>query len=644
MCGIAGIIHFDGKPVDVKALETMSNLVVHRGPDDMGFLLFDSKGQNKPLFSSYPFESNIKKYNGGFSHRRLAIIDLEDSGRQPMTNEDQSIWVTYNGEIYNYLELKEELLSFGHKFHSKSDTEVILHGYEQWRCDLFSHLNGMWAMAIWDDKKKELILSRDRFGIKPLYYFFDDHLLIFASEIKQILPFIIKKITINESLLFRYLTIGAMEEEDETFFNEIKQVKASHFILFKKDSSKKTTSFYQLNFNSDIGVFNNNYTDIKNRLKDLLTDSIKLRLRSDVPVGTCLSGGIDSSSIVLIASKLLPYQYKNQGRQKSFTAAYINEPDIDETIFAKKVIKKAGTDGHFIYPLSEKFWEEIDELLLFHDTPTHTPSIYPQWKVMEKVKQEGIKVVLDGQGADELLSGYLGYIPIFFAQLIKDKKWSYFFHELLTHVEIYSLFNTFNLLMVTMRNLIRKEHLPRWKLTKSYIKKDFLKNFNEFPTLIKRSNKNLQQRLYQDFFLLSLKSLLKYEDINSMRFSVEARLPFMDYRLVEFIFSLPANFKYRNGKTKWILRKAMRGIVPDKIINRIDKKGFEYPEKKWFYDKKEIIKEIIQQGKDEIKIYIKTEDLLLHLESLLKQPVGSSFIWRIINLILWEKRLKKFYN
>ena len=324
MCGISGIYNLNNEPVSRSLLKDMTDVLLHRGPDDEGYILLNSGDGSSDI---------------AFGHRRLSIIDLSSSGHQPMPNEDKSIWITYNGEVYNYIELREELEKAGHVFNSKTDTEVIIHAYEAWGEECLRRFNGMWAFAIWDFNKKRLFCARDRLGVKPFYYIYNKKQFAFASEIKSLLKTGIEKKP-NDAIIFDYLAFGLQDHTEDTFFEGVKQLKPAHY-LFLENGVLRKERYWNIEVNDEIGGKEND----ESRFYDLLRDSVRLRLRSDVPVGTCLSGGLDSSSIVCVMNKLI----HDKKMQKTFSACSDNKK-FDERRYIEDVIEETGAEKNYIFP------------------------------------------------------------------------------------------------------------------------------------------------------------------------------------------------------------------------------------------------------------------------------------------------------
>ncbi|MCX9076233.1 MAG: asparagine synthase (glutamine-hydrolyzing) [Candidatus Methanoperedens sp.] len=586
----------------------------HRGPDDEGHYINNSIG---------------------LGHRRLSIIDLSPAGHQPMCNEDGNIWITYNGEIYNYLELTLELKEKGHVFKSGTDTEVIIHAYEEYDQEFLHKLNGMFAFAIWDDRKKKLFCARDRFGIKPFYYYLDERRFHFASEIKAIITDITIERNPNDKIIYDYLAHDLLDHTEDTFFKGIKCLLPAHYLVIE-DSVIKQKRYWDLDPTNNQNEANDE--EYTRKFFELFKNSVKLRLRSDVPVGTCLSGGLDSSSIACIANDLLK-ELTNEPQQKTFSSCF-DEKEYDEREFINLVLDKTGAEGNFIFPNGNDLFDLIEDIIRNQDEPFVSTSIFAQWHVMKLAKYKGVKVILDGQGADELLAGYYDYYYSFFADLIKTLK----FIKLIKEINLYSKYHHYSkinalisVIFYLSPNFLKKKfkYLER---KKGWLNSEFVKANKKDESSVSKYNNNLNNHLY-DVLRTGLPSLLRYEDRNSMAFSIESRVPFLDYRFVEFIFSLPNNQKIDNGMTKVILRNAMKDILPENVRNRKDKMGFVTPENIWFRTfAKDKIVEIIRSKRFIQRKYFNILEIKKEFEAHCngEKNIGST-IWRWINLELWMR-------
>lgn len=599
MCGIAGVLSLE-KPIDPKTVLRMTNRIRHRGPDDEGYIHVAESGIISELYGK---DSKIRKNQSIediktpakllLGHRRLSIIDTSPAGHQPMSYKGGKYWIVFNGEIYNYIELREQLRSKDCIFSTVTDTEVILAAYDIWGENCVRHFNGDWAFAIYDRQRGKLFLSVDRVSVKSLYYHITDDVFIFGSEIKALFAseLIQKKPDLNQMMIYLFSWLHDFSEK--TMFEGIYKMRPSTNITIDIKSLGIIEKKYWECF---CEFRHEKYNDKKSRrysseIRDLLTDSVKLRLRSDVPVGTCLSGGLDSSSIVMIISGLL----KKEGiqsvgeRQKTFTSAYKEEKYVDESFWANKVIRESGAQGFFVYPKAEEFAQDMEDLIDCQDEPFSSTSIYAQYRVMKEASKH-VKVVLDGQGADELFGGYFFYYPLFLAEGN--------FEDLILRKNIYGLKNIKSDVITTIKYKFFSIPMPKFfrKIVSNlyYSKKKALflsliekgqtakLPWEEISSLHrKRLKLPFNRILYHDEFIYNLQGLLRYEDRNSMKWSVESRVPFADYRLIEYVMCIPSTYKIHRGWQKWILRKAVKDIVEPSTVWRKSKLGFPTPEKEW---------------------------------------------------------------
>lgn len=569
MCGIFGILS-SGERIDKKKIQEVSNILKHRGPDDEGFLLASTDSRSFQSFKGNMSPQSLQLQHISSAagthylallHRRLSIIDLSDSGHQPMCYFNRYC-IVLNGEIYNYLEIKEELLKKGYTFKSTSDTEVILAAFMEWGEDCVQRFNGMWAFVIWDSKENSLFLSRDRFGVKPLFLYQSNDLFIFCSEIKGIRWYLNDSLSLDTKQLLRFLDRGEyMEgENDASLFAGIKQLMPGCNGVFK-GNNLKVNKYYELKVTSN----RNKITENIEILKNLFAESIRYRLRSDVEVGACLSGGIDSSSIVSYSTSL------NKKTFNTFSATWSGEL-IDESFYIDKVNKKWNCVAHAFKPDLTNLLEVIDKEIWHQEMPLSGSSLLAQWFVMEQAKKADIKVLLDGQGADEILAGYPWYLGTYVNDLFVHLKWI----GLLKH----------------QTDLSKKDYgiskMAKSKLYNLWIGNNYESFFPIRPGLAELYNDTKKYKSPSRFNSLAefqkyeiekntLVPLLHIEDRNSMAHSVESRLPFLDYRLVEFCINIPPEQKIKGTNTKYILREAMKSYLPSEVYNRKDKIGFATP-------------------------------------------------------------------
>lgn len=539
MCGIAGILSFNGK-VDPAKVKAMTDVIAHRGPDGEG--LWASPDARLVL-----------------GHRRLAIIDLSDNGKQPMTYNGR-FTITFNGEIYNYSELRSQLVAQGYTFVSDSDTEVLLAMYQFKGPSCLDDLDGMFAFAIWDEQEKTLFCARDRFGEKPFYYSFDGKTFVFASEIKQFWALGSARRADDHKLL-DFFNLGLIETDDAngtTFFSGISQLGNACCLTLDVNAQLKIQRYWDINLSQS--PFNGTLQEAAAEFRRLLTESVKRRLRADVTVGSSLSGGLDSSSIVMLID-----QEKKEGQTQDTFSARFRNFDKDEGPFIEKVVRACrAVNARYVWPDENYFSSVFEKVIYAQDEPIGSASIVAQYAVMELAKQHGVVVLLDGQGADEFLAGYPPYYPLYFSQL--------FYHARRSYVKEVSDYRKFHGKQVSHANLDLKEtirmRLGRYR--RLILGKDL-------PV----SGQLLKQTLRHDTLNSGLATLLRYADRNSMAHAREVRLPFLSHQLVEFAFTLPDHFLLQGGWTKYVLRQAMKDMLPSEICWRKDKVGYEPPQQQW---------------------------------------------------------------
>ena len=599
MCGISGVINKNNKSVEELLIHQMTNIIAHRGPDSSGSYLYK---------------------NIAFGHRRLSILDLSSSGHQPMKYLDDLV-ITYNGEIYNFIEIREELIQKGYIFDSNSDTEVILKAYHCWGKTCVNYFNGMWSFSILDIKQKIVFCSRDRFGVKPFYYIENNDLFAFGSEISQLLTFLPNKI-LNKKVALDYLISGIEECSNETFFKDIYLLKGGHNLVFDLQ-----TNSYEIERYYNLKLSDQKNTSVDDYIQELKR-SITLRLRSDVKVGTCLSGGIDSSTISSFASTI----YQNSNEKFMAIHAKSSEYKTDESEFAKIVSKIANINLNFVEPSYSDFKSNIQSIIKIQQEPFGSLSIIMQYFVFKKAKELGCIVMLDGQGGDETLLGYERYYPA----IVKSKKGIAKLKALLQSSKNsrLSLLDTIKYQYYFSNYKLR---LKRLKFKNAFYKSEILNEYeSEELRIISESYNDISILQKNEIESSQLPHLLKYEDRNSMANSIESRLPFLDYKLVELSLNTNNSLKIKDGWTKFILRKAAETILPKEIVWRKAKLGFNAPEKTWTKEfENEMIKEI-QQSEilnnfiDFKKLYFKNLDLRTK--------------WRLYNFSVWEKEFKVKLN
>ncbi|GEJ55435.1 asparagine synthetase B [Anaeromyxobacter diazotrophicus] len=524
-------------------------------------------------------------------HRRLSILDLSAHGHQPMAYQDR-FWMVFNGEVYNYLELRDELQAKGHRFTSDGDSEVVLAAYAEWGPACLSRFNGMWGLAILDLAKRTLFLARDRFGVKPLYYRVAGGRLAFASEIKAFSALKDWRPQANLPRLLDFLVWAVSDHTPETMFEGVHQIPAGHSLLLNVSgpleggaavdgSAVRPERWYTVGQAAAIV----SDTDAAEEVRATLSESVRLRLRSDVPVGSCLSGGLDSSSIVCIMSELLARAGAGE-RLRTFTAAS-KDSAFDESKYAQAIVARARSEAAFVTPEPGKLFDDLSRLTWHQDEPFGSTSMFAQWSVFEAARRSGVVVMLDGQGADEALCGYRGYFGAYLAGLVRKGSLRAWGTEAAAMRRVIgfswprSVGYTLAYLTPGLLKVVGRFDNRAYADT-SWLHGDHTGAFRSDPIRSAggRAHSVRGMSLAQ-ITATHLPMLLRWEDRNSMAFSIEARVPFLDYRLVELSLRLADSEKLGGGVTKAVLRRAMRGIVPDVVLDRRDKMGFVTAEPLW---------------------------------------------------------------
>jgi asparagine synthase (glutamine-hydrolysing) len=602
----------------------MADLLEHRGPDDYGYLFLDSRtGQ----FQMGRRDFDRRHCDVSLGNRRLAIIDLSPAGAQPVVNETRDILCVFNGEIFNYIELRDQLLTRGHIFQSDSDSEVIVHAYEEWGQSCVEKFNGMWAFAIWDQQKQELFCSRDRFGIKPFYYFLSDDLFVFASEIKAILPALQQSVEPDLRVVHDFLVWKSLGRTKDTFFKNIKRLEPAQNLVVSRLGSS-ISQYWNYGLDSDEYTKNN----AVETFRELLNDAVRLRLRSDVPVGVALSGGLDSSSLLACIS--------NSGYNsnlKAFTAVFPGQR-YDEQIHAELAAKELGAELHCVEYQPTHFLDDLQRVIWFLDYPAAEGQVVLRWRLMELASRH-VKVMIEGQGADEMLAGYPGrYFMPFLKDEMERMHWINVSRMLIHRRRFYR-----NIVKHKLKQYLGLSRKQSQSLQDSPFSREFLgQGYTPDYTLpTSPFSDRLTRKMHADLSRDFLPMLLKYGDAFSMASSVESRLPFLDHRLVEFTFQLPYRYKYDGRTTKGILRKAMAADVPQAILSRTDKVGFETPLPEWILGSldKEIRPILLSDQCIERGIFNASHlDRLLTHENLKNKRAACYDVFRWLSAELWFRQ------
>jgi len=629
MCGILGIYNFNReKIVDKEHLCQRLHMLSHRGPDDWGIYL----------------DKNI-----GMGFRRLSIIDLSPSGHQPMSNKDGSLWLIFNGELYNYIELKEALQAKGHTFKSKSDSEVLLHAYEEYGEECVNLFNGMWAFVIWDKAKRTLFASRDRFGIKPFYYFTDKENFIWASEIKALLAFNEIPVAENPGKVYEYIAYGALDRSEQTMFKGIYQIKPGHNLVVKERSVHVYRYWHLVDSlnNYDEGL--SDKETLYRKFRELFFSAVKLHRRSDVEVWTLLSGGLDSSAVASAQKKMKIY-----GEISSVikTISLVHKrKEINEYEYVEELVDGSHLTNQVVTCNEDDFMGALEKVAYIQDEPFPQMTPFNHYFLMKSLAQENIKVVLSGEGSDECLCGYLPLsLSYYLADLLKSARFLRLGRELWHYAQRYEVNKDFHSAGSLIAQLF-KAFLPRqstmdfkaryFEKSLDLISENYRKQpeksslFNEYNRNYSILNNHLLRMLMSD----TLPLILHMEDRNSMAFSIEQRVPFLDYRLVEFIFSLSNTQKIENCVTKKILRESLKGILPEKIRTRVSKLSFNAPEAEWVKSEK------LYSYLNDINYRRYLSTGIVNLRGFERafadfrknnHPYRLAF-WRVINYITWKK-------
>lgn len=639
MCGIAGIIPVSTASLDSRLIPRILRHLEHRGPDDQGCLLFSRDGAQ--LCREWPGQEPIA--GPVLLHRRLSILDVTEAGWQPMGTPDGRYYIVFNGEIYNFLELRSELEALGHRFRSRSDTEVLLSAYVQWGTEVLARLVGMFAFAILDTRDRILFLARDFFGIKPLYYTIGGEGFAFASEINTLLEFPWVSRMANPERLYLYLRYGITDHGSGTMFTDIRQLPPAHYLKISLDNPRPVhpVRYWELDLAQRADL---SFEEAAERLRELFLKNIRLHLRSDVPVGVALSGGIDSSSIVMAM------RYLKGKDLKLHTFSYVaDDPDISEERWVELVGQASGALMHKVWLRAEEIVADLGRLIHVHGEPFGSTNIYAQYRVFRLAREAGIKVTLDGQGADEILGGYRFYMAARLASLLRQGRWTEAGRYLLKASKwpgasnLWLLLGTADFLMplslqAPARRLIGKDLAPPWLNAAWFRERGVSPRIFNYT----QGKEVLKEYLYRTISETSLPYLLRYQDRNSMAFSIESRVPFLTPELVEFILSLPEEYIIApDGTSKAVFRMAMRGIVPDAVLDRRDKIGFATPESCWLNTLRPWVERTIRSEAAVQIPALNLKEVEREWEGVMQGRKHFDFrMWRWVNLIEWARLFK----
>jgi len=628
MCGIVGLVASQGHSFERNELVDMQKSLHHRGPDGSGIHTW-----------SGGVGTDDEQVQYGLAHTRLAILDLTEAAHQPMQDESNQVSLVFNGEIYNYVELRSELARCGYRFASTGDTEALLAAYREWGTECVKHLYGMYAFLILDLNQRVLFAARDPFGIKPLYYSRTTRGLAFASEIKALRRLPDVGISANSSSVLRYLRFGAGEMGAETMFSDIEQLQPGHSLIMKLDEFDLQVYPHYILQNSPLSTEDISFSGAAAELKELFLESLRMHYRSDVPVGAALSGGIDSASIVCglreIAGKSI--------QMDCFTYVARNSP-LNEESWAKIAATRAGGTFHAISPQSSDLLRDLPGLMRSLDEPLASTSLYAQYLVFKAARSAGVKVLLDGQGADEILGGYERYLSARVATLLRrgDIRRAFALvirarhrKKPLRSVALQTLdYLAPPSLQTPLRKFAGRELIPSWVQSEWFI----ARGAELAPVHSTKAREVLRDQLINDLQVISVPSLLRYEDRNSMAWSVEGRVPFLVPRIAEFCLSMPEEYLVDDtGQSKAIFRKAMSGVVPDVILDRQDKIGFAPPASDWMRESSGYINDELKTTVIDRLPFIDGEGIRRLGSQALTGGGTSNEVWRLIFLSQWAR-------
>jgi asparagine synthase (glutamine-hydrolysing) len=661
MCGIGGaiLLQSDARPVTPDELLALGARMPWRGPDDEGYLLAERGGGlhlfGGPVTSAETSAAGLAyspapgapdpawRGDFGFAFRRLAILDLSPAGHQPMCDPSGRYWIVFNGEIYNYVELRAQLSPLGHRFATGCDTEVLLAAWTEWGEAMLERLNGMWGLAIWDAKERVLFAARDRFGVKPFYYRVAEGRMTFASELKPLVLGTARAPSLPA--IHALLARDWVDHRPETFFEGVLQLPAGHCLRVAAapvggNSAPVVRRWWDFDPTRRLVLPPGEAVE---QFRALFDDAVKIRLRADVPVGTCLSGGLDSTSIAVTAAGFLPHALR------TFSVSYDEGPAFDERAHVKTAALAAHADAMTIVPDGSDLWDALEDIVWHQEEPAAGPGLYSQWHVMKLAGRggAGMKVLLDGQGGDELLAGYHRYYFLYLRDLLARGQVGAFLRD------FWGVAVGQRLGLAQSAAMVARPFVPRgafdWARRtfgqgKDRVLGSALAPFDEpEPMPPRRFARSLSDQLAWDMTARFLPSLLRYEDRNAMAFSIETRLPFLDYRLAEFVFALADERRIEGVTTKAILREALATRVPPSILARRDKMGYETPTDVWLRGReKERLRATLLDRDARSAPYLDRAELAHALDDYLagRRAIGLQ-VWRWLHLELW---LRQFFD
>ena len=629
MCGICGIYNNDkGHKVEESTLRRMADSIAHRGPDDRGFFTDE---------------------NLGISNLRLSIIDLSQAGHQPMKDESGRYWIVYNGEIYNYVELRQQLAGKGVQFFSNSDTEVILRLFMLEGPDAVKRLNGMFAFAIWDSQERKLFAARDRLGIKPFYYYKDAEQFVFGSEIKAIFASGQVGRAVDPEGMADYLTFQFCLG-DKTLFQNVRKLEPGCWLEVRAGGELNIQKYWDLDFTVDT---DHTAEYFEYQLTRLLEDAVRIQLRADVPVGAHLSGGLDSSTVTCLAASLLDNPIH------TFSGGFKESPRYDETAYARMAAEKAGSIHHEVFPTENDFVDLLPKLVYAMDEPAAGPGIFPQLMVSQLAKQN-VKVVLGGQGGDEIFGGYTRYLVAYLEECIRggiqgtqeDAKYVVSFDTILPNLTQLKGYEPM-LRYFWSDGLFDSQAARYYRLVdrgmdmKNLLSGDLAASpghsnggystFEAFSDIFNSGgSKSYINKMTRFDLLTLLPALLQVEDRTSMLVSLESRVPLLDHRIVELAASMPPAIKFEGGRSKHIFRKVVSQLLPQAIVERTDKMGFPVPLSEWYQREpvRGFVRDTLLSGRARQRGWFNLDQVTPLLDS--ERAFGRS-VWGLLCLELWAQ-------
>ncbi|MFN8278935.1 MAG: asparagine synthase (glutamine-hydrolyzing) [Saprospiraceae bacterium] len=648
MCGIAGIFQYNAMPVSVEALRRMTDRARHRGPDDEGYVLLSTAGRPSQALrgpDSHPAlmehmadiaQVTNHNYDLGMSFRRLAIVDLSPTGHQPLCDESGKYWMTFNGEIYNYIEIREELKALGYSFYSQGDAEVLLKSYIHWGEKCLDRFIGMFAFVIYDGIAKKIFGARDRFGVKPLCYYHDKKMFLWASEEKQIIDSGLVSLKFDEEAIGNFLLYNQLHYSENTFIDGIKQIPAGHYFTLNPQQFV-LKRYYQINQSNS--VYSMTDAEKDERFFELFGSAVQLRLRSDVPVGIALSGGLDSSSIAMMAKRFL------QEQVRTFSVYYDQDKRYDEREFIQAVLDTGQFDPVYYTQDQQVNLDAVSEWSFQQDGPTTGASPYSAYLNYKNVRKSGIIVLLNGQGGDEILGGY----PYYFKYLLSDELRHGHLTDAMRHIGSWAKYESAGFAGKTIAGAVYSLFKGQQGMLSLENKKFStpalyrgLEQSIKGIRLNAQFDSSLKNAMYNTLSITMLPHLLHWEDRNSMSCSIESRVPFLDHRLVEFMYSLPDGDKISGGLTKVILRRALRELVPGKILSRRDKKGFGTPTDQWTGGiLRNEIRDLLNSERVKSRSWWDYNALIRAFE---KNQFAVHELWKIVTLELFARKFEVLYQ